>query len=253
MKQLSIEDVENALTFTLYDNSGDSILRGFTGFEFANINVVVEDSAKNGASFANSKFSKRDISMTGDLVASDVFGQRRDLLAALRQTGYLKLLKFTTYDDLLLQCYADIVKVVCPYNHSVHTFLIEAICPDWRFYSQTLHATTITSDTTIVNAGNELTEPTIVINGPGTGFTITNVTTGESFYIDDTLVAGQTIEIDMTENTVLLNGTSNIYDKFSGDFFSLAPGNNEISIAVGSGSTSATNLIISWRDAYRGV
>ena len=253
MKQITIEDLENNLDFTFYDNDSNSILREFEGFEFSNINLVVEELASNGSFFAGSKFSKRRLSFTGDLISDTVFTLRRTMLSVMRQTGYLKLLKFTTYDDLELQCYVDIVKLINPYTHSIHTFLIEMVAPDWRFYSQTLNEATITSDTTIVNAGNEITEPTIVINGPGTGFTITNVTTGESFYVDYILTAGHTIEINMTEKTVLYDGITNIYDDFSDDFFSLASGNNQITLGVDSGSTGDTNIIVSWRDAYRGI
>lgn len=253
MKEITIQDVENLLSFTLYDNDNGSILRSFEGFEFSEINLTIEDIADNGASYASSKFGKRRLSITGDLISSTVYTLRQQLLGVLRQTGYLKLLKFTTYDDLALQCYVDIVKLLNPYTHSIHTFLIEAIAPDWRFYSQTLNSSTITSSSTLVNAGNEYTEPTFIITGPGTGFTITNTTTGESFYIDYTLIAGQKININITEKTVILDDITNIYDKITGDFFSLAPGNNVITIAVDSGSGVQTSLITSWRDAYRGI
>jgi phage-related protein len=253
MKSITILDESNNLSFTFYDNLNGSILREFEGFEFSDVNSVIEEVASNGAFFSNSKFGKRRVSWTGDLISDAVFTLRRTLLKVLRQTGEMKLIKFTTYDDLALQFYADIVKLLNPYTNSIHTFLIEAVAPDWRFYSQTLNELTIESDETLQNAGNENTEPTLIINGPGSGFTVENVTTGESFYIDYTLLEGETIEIDMTAKTVLFNGLTNIYDKFTGDFFSLVPGSNEITLDIDSDSGAETNLVISWRDAYRGI
>lgn len=256
MKQITVLDEQNNIGFTFYDNALGTILREFEGFEFAESKVVTEDIAANGGSYAGSKFGRRTVSWIGDLVngsSSTIFELRRLLGATLRQTGYIKLIKITTYDDLLLQFYADITKLVNPYTNSVHTFLIEAVAPDWRLFSQTLHTQTITSNGTIVNAGNEITEPIFTINGPGTTFTITNTITGESFVISETLIAGQYITVDMNNCTVLLNDIVNIYDKFLGDFFSLAPGNNTLTFAASSGGGVGTNLITSWRDAYRGI
>jgi len=281
MKVLQIIDQVNDDNFTFYDNANGTILRDFEGFEYPSVRDVIEDvSGIGGAKYLNSKFGRRTVSWGGDLISSNVFSLRRDMISVLRQQGTMKLIKFTTYDDLNLQFEAEIVKVLNPYNHKVHTFLIEAVAPDWRFYSQTEKTLdTITTFVTgggsiptavpmslltvldeyqavnqfAVNDGNEATDPILTIYGPGTDFIIGNQTTGKSMEINTTISGDEYIEIDVKERTVKLNGLSNIYDSFNGDFFNLEPGTNQLEFTIQSGIDESTRLHVSWRDAYNGI
>ena len=197
------------------------------------------------------------------------------MLSPLTQEGTLKLIKFTTYDDLELQCEAEITKVIAPYTHSIHNYMIEAICPDWRFFSQTLK-TYDTGETTVrggmaiparvpfdlqtginsnnlFNYGNEISDPIFTITGPGTGFAIGNSSTDEEFRLDLTLIAGDEVVVDVVERTVLKNGVLNVFPNFSGDFWRLKAGNNNLRFVIDSGSNVDTNLHIEYRDAYNGI
>ena len=170
------------------------------------------------------------------------------------------------------------VKVLNPYTHSVHSFLIEFKAPDWRFYSQVLTShdmgqtfvkgggaipmaipwaipvsTASVIDKIVTNQGNEATDPIFTITGPGTTFTITNFTTGKTFILSTTLGAGDVVVIDIKNRTVILNGTDNLYPDITGDFWSLIPGENELRFFVTGGLTVDTNLNLSYRDAYNGV
>jgi len=255
MKQLTIADQVNSDEFTFYDNAGGTILRSFEGFEYPSVRDVIEDiSGKGGATYITSKFGRRLVSWTGDLVSNDVFTLRRTLLSVLRQQGTMKLIKFTTYDDLELQFEAEIRKVINPYTHSIHSFLIEAVAPDWRFFSQTEHEVEVADggSETCDNEGNEETDPVYRIDGPGTSFSVTNNTTGESFTIERTLEEGDYIEVNVKERTILLNGTTPIYSNFDGDFAALEPGENEVEFNAVDGG-GATLLTISFRDAYNGI
>src|SRR5690606_31323760 len=109
-------------------------------WEYATPVVSVENVAGAQSSvFVNSKFGSRRLSFIGDLVREDVFTQRREMLAAMRQTGELKLFECTTYDDLEIRFEAEVLRLLNPYTHQIHTYLVELIVPDWRFYSQALH------------------------------------------------------------------------------------------------------------------
>lgn len=280
MKQIKIVDQENGNNFIFYDvGDNGTILREFEGFEYPSVLSSVEDVASNiGAVFVHSKFGRRRLSWSGDIVTSDVFSIRRQMLTPMSQNGRLLLLQFTTYDDLDLQCEAVIESVRNPYTHMVHTYLIEAIAPDWRFYSQDL-VTQLMSPTVIAggtgiptpipmslsdagegeleneitNDGNEQTFPVLTVSGPGTGFTITNTETGESFYLDITLNSTQQIIIDSKARTVVRQNGQNAYSFFEGDFIMINPGSNLFTFLVDSGSTEDTSLEVEYRHAYRGV
>lgn len=275
MKTITVIDSNNN-QFTFYDNQNGIIIRELEGFEYADVNAVIDDiSGDVGAIYITSKFGRRSFSWAGDLVSDNVFALRRQMLAVLRQTGVMKTIKFTTYDGLDLQAEAEIVKVLNPYNHKIHTYLIEAISPDWRFYSQTLkefetvqtvisggasipatipmsfHAENNSSNVAS-NDGNEITDPVFVIHGPGTQFTVGNQTTGKEFIIEYSLNSTQYIEVDVKNRSVKLNGLTNIYSSFDGDFWRLEPGGNTVRFIVeGVGENSL--LTIRYRDAYNGL
>lgn len=281
MKTIRVTNQDTNDYFDFANNAGGVILRQFDGFEYPEVKSVFEDvSGAPSVFYVTSKFGKRVVSFQGDLLDANVFTLRRNIAKACRQQGRLKLIKFTTYDDLALQFEAEITKLINPYNMRLHQFLIEATAPDWRFYSQS--ESTLDTESTLVlggaaipaelamdlgsgessmstqevyatNNGNERTEPSFVINGPGTHFVVGNQTTGEEFELDYTLYADEYIEVNNKLRTVKFNGVTNIYNKFSGDWWSLEPGQNQIKFEIDLGYTDATVLQLRWRDAYNGV
>lgn len=282
MKALTIIEQSTGDYFTLYDNDLGSILRKFEGFEFAEVKESIDDVAgPYGSVYVNSKFGRRRVTIEGDLVSSDVYSLRRNLSKALRQTGTIKLFKFTTYDDLNLQFEAEVTKLVNPYTHTIHTFMIEAIAPDWRLYSQDLTTATIaqtavrggatipatipmsipvqtSTDTSITNIitnnGNETTDPIITIHGPGTNFTIGNMTADKELLLETTLADDDEVVINVKNRTVVLNGITNVYSDLSGDFWSVLPGENELVFLIQSGRDVAlTSMMVEYRDAYTGI
>lgn len=283
MKIIKVTEQQSGNYFTFYDNYLGSILREFEGFEYPETKVAIDDVAGNyGSVYITSKFGRRRFAIKGELISDDVFSLRHTLQKATRQTGQLKLVQFTTYDDRLLQCEAEVVKVNMPYTHRIHTYLIEFIAPDWRFYSQELvtremAVSTIMGGTSIpftlipvsldatppteseitniiINDGNEVTDPIFRITGPGTDFTIQNITSGKTLLLTDTLIADDVVEIDVKNRTVILNGTDNLYPSISGDFWSLEPGENEMRFFIESGSTNmVSKLEVIYRHAYSGI
>lgn len=272
MKQITLIG-DQSFTWNAADEN--TILRSFEGFEYPTTRTVIEDvPARDGAHYVFSRFGRRRISWTGDLVKDSIFEQRRQMLEAMPQKGLKKLL-FTTYDDLQLQAEIEVVQVLNPYTHGIHTFQIEAVAPDPRFFSQSLteSGTEITefsggtpipsaipspiggaTSTPLVvqNVGNENTSPTFRIRGPGTEFTVTNITTGQSFTITGTYGGHQTIIIDTLKRTVMV-GNANILFRFSGDWIDIVPGQNAFRFTAIAGTDDNTRLFVDFRSAYRGV
>ncbi len=110
-------------SFSFYDNKFGTIMRSFEGFEYASVRDSIDDVAgEYGAVYITSKHGRRVVSWGGDLLSDvnyTVFQRRMLLSKALRQTGMMKLIKFTTYDGLELQFEAEITKYLNAYNHSV--------------------------------------------------------------------------------------------------------------------------------------
>ena len=275
MKSITLLDIIKNKSFTWYDNAGGTILREFSGFEYPSTNNSFQDlPSRLGAYYSASKFSTRRLSWQGDLVGASIFANRRLMLAPMSQDE-LKLLKFTTYDDLQLQCEVAIDKMTFPYTNSVHTFLIEAIASDWRFYSQTLtekifgitdllggtsiptsipidlNNDGIADDNIVVNAGDEDTFPIITIKGAGSTFVVGNSANNQSFTLNVALEAGEEVVIDCKNRTVMF-GSTNLFDAFDGDFIMLESGDNTIAFSC-TGDGVDTSIKFEYRSAYRGI
>jgi hypothetical protein len=139
MKKIEIINQTTNKSFTFYDNGDKTILRDFEGFEYSDVKHAIEHvSGQPGAVYVTSSFGARRLTISGDVVGEDIYETRRDILEVLRQDGRLKLIKMETYDGLELQCEVEVIRVTSPYTHTIHSYLIEFIAPDWRIYSQEL-------------------------------------------------------------------------------------------------------------------
>lgn len=282
MNSITIFDQQLVLNkFTFYNNALGTILREFEGFDYPEVRTSIDDIAGTvGAIYINSKFGRRRMGITGDLIGTDVYEKRRQLVKVLRQTGSMKLLQFTTYDDLPLQCEVEVVSYKNPYTHQIHTFLIELVAPDYRFYSQTettvnigrsvllgggsiptavpmslplSAASELGVNTIVTSIGTEQTDPIITIYGPGTNFTLRNESIDAELLLTLTLTSEDSVVIDIKNKTVVKNGVTNVYTNASGDFWSIQPGENDLTFLVQSGFTTDTLLEIKYRDAYGGI
>ena len=170
---------------------------------------------------------------------------------ALRQTGVLKTMTFTTLDNLALQAYVEVLSLDYKYHKLSAPFLIELVAPDPRFYSQTLHDTLFDNSDTknVTNAGNEITGIKFKLSGAGSNWVITNNTTGKTFTLARSITGSDYVEIDVDNRTVLLNGVTSVFSSFTGDFFTLDPGVNSLATLV-TGGNGTTAIHVYHRDAY---
>ena len=98
--------------------------------------------------------------------------------------------------------------------------------------------------TTITIDAVDLTLPVWTITGPATNPTLSNITTGQTMSWLGTVPSGQTLIIDMNEQTATMAG-ANVYAFLSGNWVGLAPGTNRISYSV-TGTDEASTL--SWNN-----
>ena len=221
------------------------------GWEYPSVISAIDDIPGNkGALYVNSKFGRRRLSIQG-YIPGQTEAERIAMGLALRQTGTMKLMTFTTLNDLALQAYVEVLSLDYKYSNKCTSFLIELVAPDPRFYSQTLHDTKLDNSDSkkITNSGNEITSPSIKLLGDGSNWVISNTTTGKSFTLARTISGTDYITINCADRTVLLNNTTSIFPDFDGDFFVLDPGDNTITTTVTGGDVT-TEVHVLFRDSY---
>jgi phage-related protein len=99
------------------------------------------------------------------------------------------------------------------------------------------------------NLGSTEAPVTIRINGPVTNPTVRNVTTGESLGLTVVLAAGEFMDLDTKNHTVLLGGTANRYSTLTTpQWWGLQPGTNEIRYFAD--ITSASTVTVTYRSAW---
>lgn len=91
--------------------------------------------------------------------------------------------------------------------------------------------------------GVDMAEPIWTITGQATNPTLTNITTGQTLTWNGTVPNGQTLIIDMAEQTASLSG-ANVFEYITGSWIQLQPGNNTITYTASGGATAPSTL--SW-------
>lgn len=105
---------------------------------------------------------------------------------------------------------------------------------------------------TVPNEGSYKAYPTITFYGIMENPTLTNETTGDSISLTHNLTASsQYITIDTFLRTVTDESGNNLRGDFSGDFMTLATGDNEMKLSTSSGTTG--KCYIHYRYHYLGV
>lgn len=98
--------------------------------------------------------------------------------------------------------------------------------------------------TTVINNSIDNVDPVWTVYGPTVNPVLENTTTGEEIEYVGTIADGQTLVIDMGEQTALLNGL-NVIGNVTGDYISLAPGQNTLLYTTSSGDDDSA---IGWSE-----
>lgn len=102
------------------------------------------------------------------------------------------------------------------------------------------------------NLGNTDSPPILRLRGPMKNPTITHLDTGEKLVLNYTLLAGQTLDLDCRDATIVLDGETNRYsalDFVQSDWWKLAPGINQIQLTCTDWDEGAA-LVIYWNHAF---
>lgn len=247
MKSIRITETTKNKYFEITGNE----IGKLEGWEYPTVISAIDDIPGNkGALYINSKFGRRRFSIQG-YICGQTMAERITMGLALRQTGVLKTMTFTTLNDLALQAYVEVLSLDYKYHKLSAPFLIELVAPDPRFYSQTLNDTLFDNSDTknVTNAGNEITGIKFKLSGAGSNWVITNNTTGKTFTLARPITGSDYVEIDVDNRTVLLNGVTSVFSSFTGDFFNLDPGVNSLTTLV-TGGNGTTAIHVYHRDAY---
>lgn len=275
MKALSISDGINSFDFA--DGTATLNIRNAEGFEYPEIIDVAELlPQRSGGIFIDSDFGMRYLSWEGVYIGENRHAKRQQMTNVLK-SGQLLTLSLTTFANVLLEIPCYIKSLSMPIDLMKTAYRISLVCPDHRFLSQESQVAStgvtelvggvtlptelpasfaITSGSpylSLSNNGNENALPEFVISGPGTNFVVQNQTTGESFNVNVTLTAGETITIDTLNRTVIQSNNQNQYGSFSGTFWELEPSTNQVYFNASSGSDSNTSLTINYQHSYRGI
>jgi hypothetical protein len=109
----------------------------------------------------------------------------------------------------------------------------------------------------VSNPGTAEAEPHFAVRGPFTAFHIYNDTVGASWRMNHTAVAGETVEVDFLNKTVLKGGVDIEYevdypvtDWWDETVPGLIPGNNLLRVSY-NGAGTGTSTEVTFRAAYR--
>lgn len=106
----------------------------------------------------------------------------------------------------------------------------------------------------INNLGDGAVYPRFRLDGMMVNAQVTNVTTGQSFRINDTIPNGRFVEVyrEGGDDYVMLDGNIPFYTQFSGSVFEVVPGNNTIQLSAGNSDADGL-LTITYQDIVNGV
>jgi len=273
--------VINNLTIGTY--ASGYLFTRLSGFDFPDTTVEVKSRGTyHGAVIGDKYYGRRVMTIEGEILGdtpSDYETKRRALEQALDILNDEQTITFTCRSGLVVQ--ADVIlskKIEAGYEAGKMirgNFRIELISayPFLLGSTENVEEVTIgtggggaipmaipfdmtagaTGDTVIANDGNAPAFPTIRIYGAIENPTLTNLTTGKTLSVNYTLTAETDyIDIDIYNRTAKDASGNNIKRYVTGDWWTLAVGNNSIKL-TGSNASDGQLAEITYRDSYLGV
>jgi len=239
---------------------------------------------KHGGRLISQYYDKRRIVLGGVIAqgnVNDFMTLREELSHAFAFLGEEKTIELETSDGKQLQFDAVAVSELRirqePGTPTSASWEIELELEDPIIYSQDIYSGTAyvtivggggtvpatipldlstgsTNALTITNNGNAMVYPISVrLYGPGTNFTIQNITLSKALQYNATLTDSEYVDFNFKNKTAYKNGSTNVYGNVSGDWWQLYAGANTITLTVASGDNNDTRVEISWRDGYWGI
>lgn len=264
---------------------GNYIITGVDGLGSAEIRTSsFLFSGRNGGLITDQHLGFRMISISGKIgsITSTRLQhqQDRDAMIAALPIGETIPVRITTFSGqtYLIECNVTDRKVEYNQRGYMSDFLIQLTAGDPLFYNtdggdeQSVILNRIIDNggyvtpyilpvewdaggapTNITNNGNAYYYPVITLTGTALNPTITNLTTGESFELELTMVDGDEIIIDMYNRTVTLDGSDIIGNKSDASiWWALVPGVNTLELDTDTSSDDVQAEIV-WRNGVTGI
>lgn len=115
------------------------------------------------------------------------------------------------------------------------------------------NATGESNQGTLTNNGNADGYPTVRVYGTLPSFDLVNETTGKTLSCSEALASDSDyIDFDFYNQTALKNGSDNVLDTISGDWWWLQPGDNVVKLST-AGTDPDAEAVFTYQDAYQGV
>lgn len=291
MKEIYIYDNAGTSNVQIHDHDSDVgywCSPPLQGFESPSTRIsVIERGGEHGAYMASALYGARAITLEGTVHGDTVAtfeDRRRDLqnILHIERDSYgipkLKTLKFTTQDDLELQCAVNVASPLLMNKVNIlHArFQINLVAPEYTLEAQTATTQNFTTPTAtgftwpfvwpvtwgtssgaahvLTNNGNGYAYPTITFTGPLTNPRLLNTTTGEEMALTQTILSGQVVVITMRDRTIVQDGSINRISLKTAPstWWALVPGANSLNFGTSSSSDIGT-CTVSFRDAYVGI
>jgi hypothetical protein len=150
------------------------------------------------------------------------------------------------------------VEFFCPdpnyYDNNLQTSVMSITAALGRTYNKTFNYTygggSSTITTTISNIGWGTAYPTITITGPITNPIVGDLTSGNTLNFTGSYTALDTLEIDLYNQLITLNGSPARNLLISGTWFDAPPGNSLYFFTGSSTLAGTTQATVSWYSAY---
>jgi hypothetical protein len=258
------------------------IFGNLTGFGFPSLKVdIKERGSTHGADLGVSLYGRRVMGIELEIIGkntTDYETKRRALELACDITRGLQRIYITTRSGIEVICDAIVTgDFDLPYTKGQMIFSsvrLELTAP-YPFFSSKDQKSSLISlwsgggwglpfelpldmscggdvIANVVNSGNTKSYPVITLYGQLEDATLTNETNGETFSIDYEIADASQVVIDTFNRTIILNGTTNLRQYFSGDWLSLDPGGNGIKLTATTYGYNAL-VLLTYRDSYLGL
>lgn len=268
-------------TISFNDNT-NYLINGFSGLEMPSTRAVTYNLAgEHFGQFVSALYGRRRWTLDGDVVGadqSDFINKRDELQSALDAIDGEITVKFTLSNSKAVQIDAIFLSLSfaprpgtinsSPFQiefESAFPFLVGQSAKQETLVLATGGGGKVPPDTMPmglsygtggsvfpINNGNAIFYPTARINGPVSNPALRNETTNKEIQFNITLSSGEYLDVDFKRKTVFNHQGVNQYSVKAGDWWYLAPGQNQIKFLAGAYDADAS-VTFNYRDSYLGL
>lgn len=159
----------------------------------------------------------------------------------------------TTWCQFVLRLYVEdpwwyaVDRITVPFNYTAPTLF-------FPIFPLTLDSNQVLGSTTVSNPGTVPSWPTWTATAPGSGLTLTNVTTGEEIEFSGSIPSGRTLTIvtEPGKQSVKLDDGTDWWPNLVGNpvFWKIPPGSTPISLVL-AGAGAGSSVGLSWLPRFR--